>query len=138
MYRRFCGIFLNGERWKGLILIDTPGSVTGDRHEMESMTRFFSRRTDIERHLVIRAEARSADMNYMLRNFSAIQPSRLLFTGIDEVRGLGSAVETMIASGIGAAFFGNGTRIPDDLEEVSVARLVRSLWKASESAARAA
>ena len=44
----------------------------------------------------------------------------------------------MIRSGIGAAFFGTGAQIPDDLEEVSVARLARSVWPSSRLAARAA
>jgi flagellar biosynthesis GTPase FlhF len=131
-------LVLRGDRWKGLILIDTPGSGWADRHEMESMTEFFSRRPEIERHLVIRAEARSADMQNMLSRYAAIQPSRLLFTGVDEARGLGAAADTMLRSGIGATFFGTGPRIPDDLEEVSVAKLVRLLWAPKAMAARAA
>ena len=98
----------------------------------------FLRRTEIERHLVIRAEARTADMQNMLSRYAAMQPSRLLFTGVDEVKGLGAAADTMIRSGIGATFFGTGPRIPDDLEEVSVAKLLRSLWAPKALAARAA
>jgi flagellar biosynthesis protein FlhF len=129
---------LQGDRWKGLVLIDTPGLVFSDRQEMDAMTTFFSRRTDIEKHLVIRAEARCADMRNMMSRFAGIKPSRLLFTGVDEVRGLGAAAETMIRSGLGAAFFGTGPQIPEDLEEVNVAKLARSLWKANAMAARAA
>jgi flagellar biosynthesis protein FlhF len=129
---------LQGERWKGLVLIDTPGAGMADRLEMEAMGKFFGRRSDIEKHLVIRAEARSADMRYMVTKFAAIQPTRLLFTGLDEVRGLGAAAETMIHSGIAASFLGTGTRIPEDLEEVSVERLARSLWTTNRLAARAA
>jgi flagellar biosynthesis protein FlhF len=129
---------LQGDRWRGLVLIDTPGQVAGDRHEMQAMTKFFSLRSEIERHLVLRAEARSADMQYMLSLYAAIQPSRLLFTGVDEVRGLGAAADTMIRSRIPAAFFGTGARIPEDLEEVSVAKLARSLWAGKGLAAKAA
>jgi SRP54-type protein, GTPase domain len=131
-------LVLQGERWKGLILIDTPGCACSDRHEMDSMARFFSRRTGIERHLVIRAEARSADIQNMLSRYAAIQPSRLLFTGLDEVKGLGAAADTILRSGIGATFFGTGPRIPDDIEEVSIAKLARSLWAPKALAARAA
>jgi flagellar biosynthesis protein FlhF len=129
---------LHGERWKGLVLIDTPGAIAGERKEMAAMTNFFKRRTEIERHLVIRAEARSADMQFMLTKFAAIEPSRLLFTGVDEVRGLGAAAETMIRSGIGATFFGTGPQIPEDLEEVNAERLARSLWRANGLSAKAA
>ena len=102
------------------------------------MARFLARRPDIERHLVIRAEARSADMQNMLSRFAATQPSSLLFTGVDEVRGLGAAADTMIRSGIGATFLGTGPQIPEDLEEVNVEKLARSLWMANGLAARAA
>jgi flagellar biosynthesis protein FlhF len=129
---------LHGERWKGLVLIDTPGGAVGDRQEMEDMAKFFARRPEIEKHLVIRAEARSADMGFMVTKYAAIQPSRLLFTGLDEVRGLGAAAETMIRSGIAATFFGTGPRIPEDIEEVSAAKLARSLWATNRLAARAA
>jgi flagellar biosynthesis protein FlhF len=129
---------LNGDRWKGLILIDTPGAVVSDRQEMEAMARFFARRPAIERHLVLRADARSADMQYMSTRFKAIQASRLFFTGLDEVQGLGAAVETMIRGGIPAVFFGTGQRIPEDLEQVSIEKLARSLWKANQRAAAAA
>jgi flagellar biosynthesis protein FlhF len=132
------GLALQGERWNGLVLIDTPGAIAGDRKEMEGMAKFFARRSDIEKHLVIRAEARSADMQYMLTKFAAIGPSRLLFTGVDEVRGLGAAADTMIRSGLPATFFGTGTQIPEDLEEVNVAKLARSLWMVNGLAARAA
>ncbi len=131
-------LVLQGDQWKGLILIDTPGAAWGERHEMDSMARFFSRRTQIERHLVIRAEARSADMQNMLSRYAAIQPTRLLFTGVDGVKGLGAAADTMLRSGIGATFFGTGPRIPDDIEEVSIPRLVRLLWAPKALAARAA
>jgi flagellar biosynthesis GTPase FlhF len=129
---------LHGDRWKGLVLIDTPGGAVGDRQEMDGMAKFFARHPEIEKHLVIRAEARSADMRFMVTKYAAIQPSRLLFTGLDEVRGLGAAAETMIRSGIAATFFGTGPRIPEDIEEVSAAKLVRSLWTTNRLAARAA
>jgi flagellar biosynthesis protein FlhF len=129
---------LNGDRWKGLILIDTPGAVASDRQEMEAMTRFFARRPAIQRHMVLRADARSADMQSMVSRFKAIQPSRLFFTGVDEVQGLGAAAEIMIRGGIPSAFFGTGPRIPEDLDQVNVETLARSLWKANRRAAAAA
>ncbi len=129
---------LQGERWKGLVLIDTPGSAVNDVGEMDAMARLFARRPEIEKHLVLRAEARTTDMQYMVSRFAALRPSRLLFTGLDEVRGLGMAANAMIRSGIGASFFGTGPGIPEDLEEVDIKKLIRSLWAGNSLAARAA
>ncbi len=128
---------LQGDRWRGLVLIDTPGMGSGNRQEMEAMGKFFARRNDIERHLVLRADARSADMQYMVSQFTPVRPTRVLFTGIDEVTGLGSAADTMIRTGIPTVFFGTGPQIPDDLEEVDVPKLARALW-AAKLTARAA
>jgi flagellar biosynthesis GTPase FlhF len=77
-------------------------------------------------------------MTFMVKKFAAIQPTRLLFTGLDEVRGLGAAVENMIRSGIATTFFGTGPRIPEDIEEVNAVKLARSLWTTNRMAARAA
>ena len=129
---------LQGDRWRGLTLLDTSGLALSDRHEMDAMTKLFARRADIEKHLVIRAEARSADMQYMISQFAAIQPSRLLFTGVDEVRALGTAADAMIRSGLAVSFFGTGPRVPDDLEVVNAPKLVRSLLSANRLSARAA
>lgn len=129
---------LQGDQWKGLVLIDTPGLGVGDREEMESMAKFFARREEIERHLVLRADARSADMQLTLSRFAPVRPNRLLFTGLDEVTGLEPVAEMMIRSGIPGAFFGTGTQIPEDLEEVDAVNLARSSGAESRQAARAA
>ncbi len=128
---------LQGDRWKGLVLIDTSGLVLSDHREMEAMKYFFARRKDIEKHLVLRADARSADMKYMVSRFAPLQSERLFFTGVDEAQGLGAAVETMIASATPASFLGTGPRIPEDMEDVSIPTLVRSVWTANRMAAAA-
>jgi flagellar biosynthesis GTPase FlhF len=115
---------------------------------MEAAVRFFGRRADIETHLVLRAEARSTDMQYMVSRFAGFHPSRLLFTGMDEACGMGAAVDTLIRSGIGVSFLGTGTQIPEGLEAADAWKLARAAcarsWgsgpseKANALAARAA
>jgi flagellar biosynthesis GTPase FlhF len=122
---------LEGERWRGLVLIEMAG-------EMEAMANFFARRGEIERHLVLRADARSADMQYMVTRFAPVRPGRLLFTGTDEATDPRAAVETLVRSGIPATFLGTGPRIPGDLEEADAAKLARGTWNTEGRAARAA
>jgi flagellar biosynthesis protein FlhF len=122
---------LEGERWRGLVLIEAAG-------EMEAMAKLFARRGEIERHLVLRADARSADMQYMLTRFAPVRPGRLLFTGVDEAADLRAVVETLVRSGIPATFLGTGPQIPDDLEEADAAKLARAVWGSEGRAARAA
>lgn len=118
---------LSGDGWKGLVLLDTPGISPAATGDIQELGRFFARRPEIERHLVLRADARSADMTYMVSRFSAMGPLRLLFTGTEESLTTGSMVETMIVTGLGSTFSGTGQEIPEDMEETDIDRLARSV-----------
>jgi flagellar biosynthesis protein FlhF len=127
------------EDWKGLTLIDTPGISPADRDELGELKDFFAARPEIEKHLVLRADASSADMLHMVSRFSGLAPSRLLFTGMDEAIGTVSMIETLIRAEIPATFAGTGQQIPQDLEEVNAGRLARAVWpSADEKLAQAA
>ena len=64
---------LKGEAWKGLALIDTPGISPADRDELDELKDFFEASPEIEKHLVLRAEASSADMLHMISRFSGLR-----------------------------------------------------------------
>jgi flagellar biosynthesis protein FlhF len=119
---------LNGQVWKGLALIDTPGLSPADRDELIELKEFFVTRPEIERHLVLRADASSADMLQMLSRFSCLRPSRLLFTGMDEAVSVASVIETLIRGRIPATFAGTGQQIPEDLEALNAGRLASAVW----------
>jgi flagellar biosynthesis protein FlhF len=114
---------LNAEGSKGLALIDTPGISPGDRGELGELRAFFTARPEIEKHLVLRADASSADMLHMMSRFSGLMPSRLLFTGMDEAISMTSVIEALARGGIPATFAGTGPRIPEDLEQVNADKL---------------
>jgi flagellar biosynthesis protein FlhF len=120
---------LDGDRWKGLVLIDTPGISPSQSPEIGEFARFFKRRPEIEKHLVLRADARSADISHVIDRFSAMDISRLLFTGLDEVVSVASMVEGIMRSRIPASLVGTGQGIPDDLEMVSAGWLARALLR---------
>ena len=117
---------LNGDGWKGLALIDTPGLSPAERNEQAEFSTFFAARPEIERHLVLRADASSADMLHMLSRFSALAPTRLLFTGLDEAVSPAAMIDALVRSGIPATFAGTGQQIPEDLEEVNAESLAHS------------
>jgi flagellar biosynthesis protein FlhF len=119
---------LNGHGWKGLALIDTPGISPADRNELIELKDFFAARPEIEKHLVLRADASSADMLHMISRFSGLTPSRLLFTGMDEAIRVTPVIEALIRGGIPATFAGTGQQIPEDLEELNANRLARAVW----------
>jgi flagellar biosynthesis protein FlhF len=139
-YRSFADLRLALQRDAGnqLRLIDTPGISPADRTEYLEMAEFFAARPEIEKHLVLRAEATSADMLGMVARFSGLNPSRLLFTGLDEASSMAPMLETLIRSRIPAAFTGTGQKIPADLEEANAQRLARSGWPSRPEVANCA
>ncbi|MDE3197500.1 MAG: hypothetical protein KGN84_14210 [Acidobacteriota bacterium] len=132
------GPALSGEAWKGLVLIDTPGLSPADTAEISRLAGFFGRHPEIEKHLVLRADARSADMTSVVSRFSAMGVSRLLFTGLDEVGSLAALVETLVQTRIPAVFAGTGQEIPEDLELIDAACLARAVCGEDAMAAVAA
>jgi flagellar biosynthesis protein FlhF len=132
------GLALQTDAGHQLRLIDTPGISPADRSEYAELAEFFAAYPEIEKHLVLRAEATSADMLSMVARFSGLTPSRLLFTGLDEASSRAPMLETLIRSRIPAAFTGTGQQIPADLEEANAERLARSVWASSSPPAGAA
>jgi flagellar biosynthesis protein FlhF len=126
---------LNGEEWKGLSLIDTPGIAPADRNELDELSAFFANHAGIERHLILRADAGSADMLQMISRFSALKPTHLFFTSLDEAVSPVPMIETLIRSGIPAKFAGTGQSLSEDLELVDVDRLARKAWSVTAAPA---
>lgn len=119
---------LEDEDWTGLTLIDTPGISPADRNEMTELKSLFMAHPEIERHLVLRADAGAPDMLHTISRFSALGPSRLLFTGMDEVVRISSVIETLIRGGIPATFAGIGQHVPQDIQEMNAERLARAIF----------
>lgn len=119
---------LNDADWQGLTLIDTPGISPADKNELKELKNLFAVYPQIERHLVLRADAGAADMLHTIARFAALEPSRLLFTGMDEAIRIASVIETLIRGEIPATFAGTGQRVPQDIEEISAERLARNIW----------
>jgi flagellar biosynthesis protein FlhF len=95
---------------------------------MAEFRSFFAARPEIEKHLVLRADTNLADIASMIGRFEGLEPSRLLFTGMDETPRMTSVAETLMRSGIPGTFCGTGQRIPEDIEEISPERLAQALW----------
>ena len=129
---------LSGDPWKGLVLIDTPGLSCSETGDIASFGNFFARRPEIEKHLVLRADTRSADMTSVISRFTVMGVSRLLFTGLDETGSLSDVVETIVQTKIPAVFAGTGQEIPEDLELIDVASLARGVSGEDAMAAVAA
>jgi flagellar biosynthesis protein FlhF len=109
---------------KDLVLIDTPGYSPGDMEYAGELAAWISARPDIDRHLVLSCAMKSTDVSTMVERFAVFQPSKLIFTHLDETSTFGSLVNIAAQARIPVSFLSCGQRIPEDLEPASLHRIV--------------
>ena len=108
----------------GLTLIDTPGFTPADHDSAVSLARMLTAHTEVDTHVVMRADSSTSAMAVCLERFQPFRPKRVLFTGLDEVSCAGAVFSLAAISRLPVSFLGNGQSIPDDLEPASTARIV--------------
>jgi flagellar biosynthesis protein FlhF len=118
---------LEENRAKDLILIDTPGLGFRDLEDQTDLARFLATRADIERHLVLSASLKPADLTRVIDSYEMFRPGRLLFTRLDETGSLGPLFNECARTGKPLSFLGTGQRIPEDLEAATHVRLLEAL-----------
>ncbi len=129
---------LSESRNHGLVFIDTPGYGPQDMDAAGELAALFARRPDIDRHLVLRIDMKSADLRRAVERFSVFRPAKLIFTGLDEAESLGAVFGEAVSAGMPVSFLGNGQQIPEDLEPATRQRLVEMALPARGRAAAAA
>jgi flagellar biosynthesis protein FlhF len=115
---------LREQRRRALVFIDTPGFTLRDLcDDSDDAVRSLAARDDIQKHLVLPAYMRAADLSRFSAAYAAFRPSRLLFTHLDQTETFGALLNEAVGSGLPLSFFGCGQQVPDDLEEASAAAL---------------
>jgi flagellar biosynthesis protein FlhF len=125
-------------RNKDLILIDTPGLGFAELGESSALARFLSTRVDISTQLTLAASVKPADLSRMVDAYQIFKPQRLMFTKIDETASFGPVLNEAARTGMPLSFFTTGQRIPEDLEEVTAARLTSLILAGHAARARSA
>ena len=116
---RALGQLLEDHRGYGLILIDTPGFSGGELSEAGELARFLADEAGIQKHLILPAPARSADLDRICSAYEIFGPTHLFFSRTDETTVFGPALGKAVGSGLPVSFFGTGTRVPEDISEAS-------------------
>jgi len=123
---------LEEHRNKELILIDTPGFTLSDLNSTGDAGEFLARRSDIQKYLVLPASMRYADVARMSAAYQVFQPSRSIFTRMDETESFGAVLSESIVSKRPIAFFCAGQRVPEDLAEATQRELASLLLPSPE------
>lgn len=107
---------LDTNQGKELILIDTPGLTAGDLGRGHGAAQFLAGRKEIQKQLVLPASMRFADLARISAAYDVFQPSRLIFTRMDETGTFGPLLCEAVGSGRPISFVTTGQRVPEDLE----------------------
>ncbi len=129
---RALGQLLEEQCGYGLILIDTPGFTPAELNADNDILRLLADRTDIRKHLVLPAPLRGTDINRVASAYEPFDPSRLIFTRMDETTAFGPVLNQAIGSGHPLSFFTTGQRVPEDLEAAGAEALIERLLPAPE------
>jgi len=122
-------------RKMALVLVDTAGVNSADRHGMLELKNFFQRcRRQIEIHLLLAASTKEEDQLGMAEGFGALNFERLLFTRVDETARHGNLLNLMNCTQVPVSYLSQGQRIPEDLKIATLeklAALVLRNWSAA-------
>jgi flagellar biosynthesis protein FlhF len=122
-----------------MLLVDTPGLSPALLNDLgRDLAGLLSSRQDIDTHLVLTATARQTDLENAVARFRMFQPSRLIFTRLDETDSLGAAFSVVARHEKPVSFFCNGQLIPEDIQAASKSVLVEALVRRLPEVLRAA
>lgn len=117
---------------KDLILIDTAGRSPRDGLSINELSTFLSPDLNIDKHLVLSAPTREAELLNTIERFSSLGISNTIFTKIDECSSLGVLLNIQIENSIPLSYVTNGQRVPEDLIEVSQNRVAELIMSQNE------
>ncbi len=98
-----------------LILIDTAGRSPGNTMEIEEMATFLGPELGLENLLLLSATNREAELEMVIRRFSCLPISHLIFSKVDECSSLGVLLNIHYKYNAPIAYLTNGQRVPEDI-----------------------
>ncbi len=113
---------------KDLIIIDTVGRSPRDNETIESLREMLQFPQPIEIHLCVAATTRDSELRSIVKSFSVLPVSRLLFTKLDESSSFGSIINLQIENKMPLSYFTRGQRVPEDIEPASAKKVAELLF----------
>lgn len=110
---------LDEHQHKRLVLIDTPGYNPREMELAGDWARLFSSRREIEVQLVLNSTTHYRDLLGAVARWSEMQPSRLIFTHLDEAVCYGGMIACAIESQLPVSYVCSGQAVPEDIEEAT-------------------
>lgn len=109
------------------IFVDTPGRSHRDPATARDLQTLIEATADPEILLVVSAATRPCDSVEILEAYSALRWSRLVMTKLDETRTYGELYNCVVRGGRPIACVTTGQSVPDHLESLDLAGILRKL-----------
>ncbi|HLL23805.1 MAG TPA: hypothetical protein VK427_16820, partial [Kofleriaceae bacterium] len=107
-----------------LVLIDTAGHSPRDAGAIGDLARQLADIGGLEVHLCVPATSSPAVLDDLATRYAPLRPTRLLFTKLDEVECTPELTAAPARLGLPVTWVTTGQRVPEDLEEPTLSRLV--------------
>jgi|GEM_PF-1437174 len=114
-------------RGRKFILVDTSGLSHKDERRSRQWQQMAELGDEIETFMVAEAMLQPSVYNQLVKTYRAARIQGFIFTKCDEATSLGEVVSLVIKEKIPWVFAANGQKIPDDLQEMTVDRVMKSL-----------
>lgn len=129
---------LDNRREDELILVDTPGFGPRDMGNSESLAACLGLRRGLQRHLVLPATLKQADLRSAVNRFEHLRANWLLFTRVDETKKIGPIFSEAALSRRPISFVTTGQQVPGDIVPAREFSLVDLIDKRDERMSSAA
>lgn len=107
---------LDGFVDRDLILVDTAGSSQFNLEQLRDLQALLAAVRPDETILVMAANTPVEDLRVVAARFSALSPTSVTFTKLDETRRYGGMLDFLLESGLPLAYCCTGQNVPDDIE----------------------
>jgi flagellar biosynthesis protein FlhF len=111
-----------------VVLIDSTGRSPHDLADQMNLAEYLRHNEDIKKCLVIQATTHPVDAASAMRKFATYGPDYLAVTKFDETERPGALLEAIAESELPLAYFCNGQRVPEDLQEATLKNLVTRIF----------
>jgi flagellar biosynthesis protein FlhF len=105
------------------IFIDTSGRSPRDAQAIAELEGALAVVDDVEIHLTVPAASSIAHIEKTIERYRGLEPSRVLFTKLDEADDLAALALAPARTGLPVTWLTTGQRVPEDLEDASPSRL---------------
>jgi len=114
-----------------VVLLDTAGRSQNDKNRLTELSEVVSAASPHEIHLVLSSTVAEGVMKRTVDRFSALKPSRLIFTKLDEAVAFGSIFNVAVGTKLPVSFVTTGQEVPDQFELADASRLARLVLQAA-------